>query len=161
MKWKTWIFEALRWIALVTAVVYLAVLFGGDPISNASFSDVSAAVMETVDLENLQQAENRMVKRLYGLDPGSFEGCMLYYPTTNMDAEEVLLIKLTDTAQQETVVEAVQQRLQTQRNAFEGYGVEQFDLLTNHFVLQVQGNYVLFAVGEFSDDALTAFRGAL
>ena len=52
-------------------------------------------------------------------------------------------------------------RLQTQRNTFEGYGVEQFDLLTNHYVLQLQGNYILFAVGDFSADALAAFRGAL
>ena len=161
MKAKTWIFEAVRWITVVAAVVYLLVMFGGSGLSSASFAEVSAAVMETVDTTNMQQAENRMVKRLYGLEPGSFEGCLLYYPTTNMGAEEVLIVKLSDTAQGEPVADAVQQRLQTQRNTFEGYGVEQFDLLTNHYVLQVQGNFVLFAVGEFSTDALAAFRDAL
>ena len=161
MKAKSWIFEGIRWIAVVAAVVYLLVMFGGSGISSASFAEVSAAVMETVDTTNMQQAENRMVKRLYGLEPGSFEGCLLYYPTTNMGAEEVLIVKLSDPAQGELVADAVQQRLQTQRNTFEGYGVEQFDLLTNHYVLQVQGNFVLFAVGEFSGDALSAFRDAL
>ena len=161
MKAKTWIFEAVRWITVVAAVVYLLVMFGGSGISSASFAEVSAAVMETVDTTNMQQAENRMVKRLYGLEPGSFEGCLLYYPTTNMGAEEVLIVKLSDTAQGEPVADAVQQRLQTQRNTFEGYGVEQFDLLTNHYVLQVQGNFALFAVGTFSGDALAAFRNAL
>ena len=73
----------------------------------------------------------------------------------------VVILKLADTSQQEAVVAAAEQRLQTQRNTFEGYGVEQFDLLTNHYVLQVQGNFVLFAVGEFSGDAVTAFRDAL
>ena len=161
MKTKSWLLEAVRWIAAVAVIVYLVVLFGGSGISNAEFSDVSAAVMDAVDTTNLQKAENRMVKRLYGLDPSSFEDCLLYYPTTNMGAEEVLLVKLADTSQQETVAAAVEQRLQTQRNTFEGYGVEQFDLLTNHYVLQVQGNYALFVVGEFSGDALAAFRGAL
>lgn len=161
MKAKSWIFEGIRWIVVVAAVVYLLVMFGGSGISSASFAEVSAAVMETVDTTNMQQAENRMVKRLYGLEPGSFEGCLLYYPTTNMGAEEVLIVKLSDPAQGELVADAVQQRLQTQRNTFEGYGVEQFDLLTNHYVLQVQGNFALFAVGTFSGDALAAFRDAL
>ena len=161
MKAKTWIFEAVRWLAVLALLVSLVLRFGGNGSSNADFQDVSAAVMKTVDTANMQQAENRMVKRLYGLEPGSFEGCLLYYPTTNMGAEEVLIVKLSDTAQGELVADAVQQRLQTQRNTFEGYGVEQFDLLTNHYVLQVQGNFVLFAVGEFSTDALAAFRDAL
>ena len=161
MKAKTWIYEAARWLAAIAVVVYLVVLFGGNTVSSAAFSDVCAAVMDVVDTVNMQEAENRMVKRLYGVDPGSFEGCSLYYPVTNMDAEEVLILKLSDTFQQEAVADAVQQRLQTQRNTFEGYGVEQFDLLTNHYVLQVQGNFALFVVGEFSGDAVTAFRDAL
>ena len=161
MKAKTWIYEAARWLAAIAVVVYLVVLFGGNTVSSAAFSDVCAAVMDVVDTDNMQEAENRMVKRLYGLDPGSFEGCSLYYPVTNMDAEEVLILKLSDTSQQEAVADAVQQRLQTQRNTFEGYGVVQFDLLTNQYVLQVQGNFVLFAVGEFSGDAVAVFGDAL
>lgn len=161
MKLKSILLETGRWIIVLTAVVYLAVLLGGNTVSNADFSQVEQAVVDTVDMTNLQQAENRMVKRLYGLDPGDYEACVLYYPATNMDAEELLLIKLSDTGQQDGVVAAVEQRLQTQRDAFEGYGVEQFDLLTNHYVLQVQGNYALFAVGKFHQDALAAFRDAL
>lgn len=161
MKFKSILLEAGRWIAVLAAMVYLVTLLGGNRVSNAEFSQVSRAVVDTVDMTNLQQAENRMVKRLYGLDPGEYEGCVLYYPATNMDAEELLLIKLSDTSQSEAVAAAVEQRLQTQRNAFEGYGVEQFDLLTNHYVLQIEGNFALFAVGRFHEDALTAFRDAL
>lgn len=161
MKLKALLLEAARWIAVFAAIVYLVVLLGGNKVSNADFSQVSGAVMDAADTANMTKAENRMVKRLYGLEPGDYEGCVLYYPATNMDAEEVLVIKLSELSQQEAVVAAVEQRLQTQRNAFEGYGVEQFDLLSNHYVLQVQGNYVLFAVGTFCDDALTAFRAAL
>lgn len=161
MKAKTWIFEAVRWIAAIAVVVYLVVLFGGNRVSSAEFSDVCAAVMDVVDTSNMQEAENRMVKRLYGLDPSSFAGCMLYYPTTNMGAEEVLILKLADTSQQEAVAAAVEQRLQTQRNTFEGYGVEQFDLLSNNSVIEVRGNYVLFVVNAACADARKAFLGAL
>ena len=158
---KNYIFEGLRWIALVVAIVSLAVMFGGNTLSDADFEDVSAAVLETVDTENMTLAENQMVKRLYGLDPAAFEGCVLYYPTTNMMAEEVLIVKLSDVSQAEAVQQAMEARLQTQKTTFEGYGVEQFDLLTNYCVLEVRGNYALFLVSKNHTDAYEAFLDAL
>ena len=158
---KNYIYEGLRWIALVVAIVSLAVMFGGNALSDADFEDVSAAVLETVDTENMTLAENQMVKRLYGLDPAAFEGCVLYYPTTNMMAEEVLIVKLSDMSQQDMVRAAAEQRLATQKTTFEGYGVEQFDMLSNHSAIEVRGNYVLFVVNANCDAALKAFRKAL
>ena len=161
MKLKSWIFEGIRWVAALAMVICLVSIFGGDPVSNAEFADVSAAVLPEVDTANMQEAESQMIKRLYGLDPVQFEGCVLYYPLTNMDAEELLLIKLKDVSQQETIRAAVDARLQTQKNTFDGYGVEQYDLLTNHAVVEVRGNYVLFVVGQNSDQVRQAFLGAL
>lgn len=158
---KNYIYEGLRWIALVVAIVSLAVMFGDNTLSDAAFEDVSAAVLETVDTENMTLAENQMIKRLYGLDPAAFEGCVLYYPTTNMMAEEVLIVKLSDVSQAEAVQQAMEARLQTQKTTFEGYGVEQFDLLTNYCVLEVRGNYALFLVSKNHTDAYEAFLDAL
>lgn len=161
MKTKSFLFEIARWAAVAAALVYLVGLLGGNPVSNASFEDVSTAVVQTVDTANMVKAENQMVKRLYGLDPAAFEGCLLYYPTTNMMAEEVLIVKLADTQQQEMVQAAMEKRLQTQKNTFEGYGVEQFDLLSNHCVLEVRGNFALFVVSKSCTDAQKAFQDAL
>lgn len=161
MKAKNMVLEAVRWVAVIAAVVYLLVMFGGNTVSSSAFEDVSSAVLETVDTENMVLAENQMVKRLYGIDPAAFEGCVLYYPATNMMAEELLLVKLTDVSQQEAVQAAMQTRLQTQKNTFEGYGVEQFDLLTNYCVLEVRGNYALFVVSKTCTDAQKAFQDAL
>ena len=112
-------------------------------------------------MENMLEADNQMVKRFYGLDPSDYAGCILYYPNTNMMAEEVLIVKLKDVSQQQTVTDAIEARLQTQKNTFEGYGVEQYDLLTNHAVVEVRGNYILFVVSPNAEAARKAFRGAL
>ena len=101
------------------------------------------------------------VKRLYGLNPSDFDGCLLYYPQTNMEAEELLLLKLRDTSQQEAVRAAVEARLETQKTSFDGYGLEQYDLLTNHSILDIRGNYVLFVVHKDAAAVQQAFRGAL
>ena len=161
MKGKQTFFEFARWLAVALALVYLFSMFGGNTASSAKAEDVTAAVTDVLDMSNMVQAENQMIKRLYGIDPASFESCILYYPTTNMGAEELLIVKLSDMSQQDSVRAAVEKRIATQKTTFEGYGVEQFDLLTNHSILEVRGNYILFVVHNSCDDALKAFLKAL
>ena len=161
MRSNAFLYEIGRWAAVIAGLVILLVLFGGNSVSGADPQEVAQAVTDVIDMENMQLADNQMVKRFYGLDPADYEGCVLYYPNTNMMAEEVLIVKLKDLSQQQTVSDAIEARLQTQKNTFEGYGVEQFDLLTNHAVVELRGNYVLFVVSDHAEAARKAFRGAL
>lgn len=161
MRSNAFLYEIGRWAAVIAGLVILLVLFGGNSVSGADPQEVAEAVTSAVDMENMQLADNQMVKRFYGLDPADYEGCILYYPNTNMMAEEVLIVKLKDISQQQTVSDAIAARLQTQKNTFEGYGVEQYDLLTNHAVVELRGNYVLFVVSDHAEAARKAFRGAL
>jgi hypothetical protein len=56
---------------------------------------------------------------------------------------------------------AIENRIQTPKNTFEGYGVEQFAMLTGNSVIDIRGNYVLFVVNTACADAQKAFAGAL
>lgn len=158
---KKLLLEIARWAVALTAVISLAVMFRSAPISDADPNAVREAVTARMDLSNVLEADNQMIRRLYGLDIAAYEGCILYYPATNMGAEELLIVKLADPEQAQTVQSAIEKRLQTQKNTFDGYGVEQYDLLTNHAVVEVRGNYVLFAVGQTSDQVRQAFLDAL
>ena len=161
MRPNTFLYEIARWSAAVAAVISLIWMFGGNTVSNADPAEVAEAVVETIDMENMLEADNQLIKRFYGLDPSSFEGCILYYPTTNMMAEEVLIVKLKDMSQQEQVRTAIEKRIETQKTTFEGYGVEQFELLTNNAVVEVRGNFVLFVVNANSAEAQKAFLKAI
>ena len=158
---KKMIFEIARWAAVLAAVVSLALMFGGDPISDADPAAVQEAVTAQLDMSQVLEGDNQMIKRLYGLDPAAYEACVLYYPGTNMVAEELLIVKLTDVAQQEELRTAIEARLETQKTTFDGYGVEQYDMLTNHAVVEIRGNWVLFAVNANVEAALQAFLDAL
>jgi hypothetical protein len=158
---KNMIYEIARWVVVLVAVVSLIIMFGGNTVSSADPADVEAAVTAQIDMTNMLPGDNQMIKRFYGLDPSQFEACILYYPTTNMMAEELLIVKLSDLSQQEAVRSAVEARIATQKNTFEGYGVEQFDMLTNHCVVEVRGNYILFVVNPSVDAARKAFLKAI
>ncbi len=158
---KTLVYSVLRWLSVA---VILGILIGKgaqNKISSAAFDDVAAAVEPTVVTDSVQKADAQLVKRLYGLDPADYEGLELYAPVSNMDAEELLIIKLKDLSQQEAVSAAVEKRLQTQKRSFDGYGAEQFALLSDSSVIEVRGNYLLFAVSKNSGDAKAAFLRAI
>lgn len=130
-------------------------------ISTAEIDDVSKAVVAELSTDNMQQGDSQMIKRLYGISPDDYEGCVLYYPNTNMDADELLIVKLSDVSQKEALIEAAEKRIDTQKKTFDGYGVEQYALLTDNTVIEARGNYFLLVVSKTSDSAKAAFLGAL
>lgn len=158
---KTLFLEILRWVAVTAAVVFLISVFSQNRISSAAPETVIEAVTSKLDMSEMQEANNRMIKRLYGIDPESFDACVLYYPTTNMGAEELLIVKLSDISQQDAVRQAVEKRLDTQKTSFDGYGADQYDMLTNHSTIEIRGNYILFVVHPASSAAAQAFLSAL
>lgn len=158
---KTMLLEIARWAVALAAVISLVLMFRADPVSTADPVQVTAAVTQELDMSQMLQADNQMLRRLYGLEPSDFDSCVLYYPATNMGAEELLIVKLRDVSQAEAVSAAAQARLETQKTTFDGYGVEQYALLTSHSVLEVRGNYVLFVVHGQAEEALQAFLDAL
>ena len=158
---KALLLEIARWALALAAVICLALMFRSDPVSDADPQAVREAASARMDLTQVLEADNQMIRRLYGLDISAYDACILYYPATNMGAEELLIVKLADPEQASAVRASVEARLQTQKTTFDGYGVEQYDLLTNHAVVEVRGNYVLFVVAPNADDVRQAFLGAL
>lgn len=158
---KSQLYEIVRWVCVALVLALIVVHSLKNRVSGADPSAVVAAVTATVNTEEMQQADAQMIKRLYGINPGDYESCTLYYPTTNMGADELLIVKLKDISQQEALSAAAEARLQTQKTAFDGYGAEQFALLNDHAVIEPRGNYFLFVVSADSEAAAAAFRAAL
>lgn len=157
---RRWLVPAVMLLSVALIGGYLYRLQGQDRISHAKLETVTAAVTEAVDTQAMQAADAQKIKRLYGLNPADYAGVVLYYPVTNMDAEELLLVQLNQLSQQETVEAAVQSRLETQKTSFDGYGAEQTALLEES-VLEVRGNYILFVVHPEAAAARTAFLQTL
>ena len=147
-------------ILIIMLFVYIIWDLSSGGVSDADIESVAEAVVKAADISDPIPAENRMIKRFYGLNPNDYDGALLYAPTDNMDANELFLVKLSDVSQSESVIAAIDERLTTQKKSFEGYGAEQTKLLNDH-VLQVEGNYILYAVGKHAQDARAAFLKSL
>lgn len=150
----------VKYILILLLTIFVMSLLGGGEISNAKMESVAKKVVKAIDTGELSEADNRMVKRLYGLNANDYENVVLYVSDSNMKVEELLIVKLTDTAQSETVETAVDTRLNKQLESFEGYGPEQCKLLKDH-ILDVKGNYILYVVDKKAKAADKAFQKSL
>ena len=157
---KIILLEVLKWLFVAALCVFLYFMLSANRESRAAFSDVQEAVISAADLTPMAEGDNQTFKRLYGLSASDYENVLLYYPTTNMGAEELLLIPLKDLSQQQAVKDAIESRLDTQKKSFDGYGVDQYAMLEKA-VVEVQGNYILLVVANDPAPVRKAFLGAL
>lgn len=146
MKWNTLLLKSIRWITLVLTLALLISYLGGTPSPDIPFDNLENATLPLLAEGAVQPADARMIRRLYGLNPADYEGLTLYYPTTNMGVDELLLVKLKDQSQAETVQNAIASRLAAQKKSFDGYGDEQTYALTHNMYQDFAGVYVLFTV---------------
>ena len=158
--WSVAPFSLMKWAGFYMMAFLLIVLLTGKGISNAPYSSVEEAVLSAADLSIMQKADNQMIRRLYRIDPSTCEGIVLYYPLTNMGAEELLLVKMGDPSQKKEIETAIMDRLQSQKNSFEGYGAAQTDMLSRSIV-NVHGNYALFISAPSPYPVNQAFEKAL
>lgn len=157
---KVQIIGILRIIMVAVLLVFIVRMQLGTKNSNADINDVTQAVISQIDMSSVEESTSQMLKKFYGLNAADYEAVVLYAPVSNMDAEEILIVKLTNNGQSDAVRAAIEKRLETQKNSFDGYGIEQYDLLENH-VLDVQGNYILYIVHADAAKADQAFRDSL
>lgn len=148
-------------IAMVVLLVVITVVsLGGTSVSSRSMSEVAPQVVSLFENERSQESTDRYLKKYYGLNAADYEACVLYFPITNMDAQELLIIKLRDTAQAETVQSAMENRQQTQVGIYEGYAPEQLALCEDA-IIDIQGNFALYVVHEDAARIDEVFRESI
>ncbi len=153
------IINILKYGMVAVIIAYVAVLLarqGGD----APMKEVKKQVVEAMKTEGMESAGTQELKRYYGLNANDFESVVLYIPNDVMGVNELLIVRLKNESQAETVVKAAQKRLDTQTESFEGYGAEQTKLL-KAAMLDNRGMYVFMAVGKNADKAYSAFKKSL
>ena len=160
MTKRAFILRIVSILMVIALVVVIIVYLAGSSGSKKTVSEVAPALISLFDNERSELSQERMFKKHYGLNAQDYAGVILYSPISNMDAEELLLVKLADESQAEELTAAVEARLNSQTNVYEGYAPAQYDLCKNA-VIDLQGNYLLFVIHEDAALIDEAYRKAL
>ena len=99
-------------------------------------------------------------KRIFGLNAEDYEGVEYFKPVSQMDVEELLIVKLKDGQDSADLQDSVKERVSSQLDAFDGYGAAQCALL-NKYILKVKGNVLFYCVSPDAGDYYSKFKKAL
>ncbi len=152
--------RVMKYIALAAVIAFVVLLMLYASGSNRPFEEVSEAVAESLDTEDLTEQNSSGFKRNFGLNPADYAGVMYYSSESNILAHEVLLIRVRGEGQIRQVTEAIERRVESRKNDFEGFVPEEVQLL-EEAVLSVRGSYIFLAVSPEADRYLGAFRDSL
>ena len=146
-------------IAAAVCIILLIVFTGGKRVrDDISLDELKTAAAEVYGSSlNVRDAQDRELKKYYGLNAGDYKDIYLALPASNMDAAEILIIVMNGKEQAGQVKEAMNARLEAQINAFESYGVEQMDLL-NNAVIETEGRYAFFISAKNASDIREALE---
>lgn len=147
----------ISFFLMIIFVAWLTVFRSG---STKSFEEVSQAVQEVIEDEDLVLKDSQALKKYYGLNSAEYEGVLFYTSDFAMSAKEVLLIEVKHDTQVETVKSAIEARIDARIESFEGYAPEQVRLLEEAAYV-VRGKYIFMAVTPEAEDYRQVFEQSL
>lgn len=145
---------------VIALAVVIIVSLSGSNGSTKTVEEVAGQVTGLFENDRSEKSPERMFRKHYGLNAQDYDGVELYSPISNMDAEELLIVKLRDPEQMQELRDAAEVRLQSQTNIYEGYAPAQYELCCNAVFCE-EGNFFLFVIHENADQIEAAFKGAL
>ena len=147
-------------VCVILLAVFIVFISSTDDICDKTVKQVVKPVVKVYDTEGLISIGKKQLKKQLKLDADSFDGYYYYASESVMDVREVLIIKLKDMADADTVLSVLESRVAEKTTLFDGYAPEASALLKSH-VLVSESGFIYYAVGEDASEGLEAFKSSL
>ena len=147
-------------LLLATLLVTTVITAGCGVNNDKSVVQIEASMKQEVKFEKMEKGDSKSLKRFYKLNANDYDGVILYTPKSTMDVNEVLIVKVKDKSQIESVQDSIDSRINYQLQSFSGYGPEQCALVED-YELKTKGDFVFFAIGENAEQIKEAFLDSI
>lgn len=123
-----------------------------------STASIASSIIESFDSNTMVDVTDR-VESYYNFDVNVLEEYAVYVDGSGGFANEVAVLKVKDSTDLEAVNTAVDERIESQKRAFDGYNAKELKKIENNLVI-TKGNYILFTVVDDTVNAEKIFRDA-
>lgn len=154
-----------KYLFYMYAVMLLCGILIGCSGKNEDAKDVPVHTIEerirqAASMEDMEKGDRTRLMKLYRLDEEEVQDFVLYTAESNVEANELAVIKVNQANQAESVKEQIMKRIEAQKVKLKDYRPEQFYLVEKR-VLKVKGQYILFTVSKDAEKIEGAFDKAL
>lgn len=144
--------------------IFLVIIFKGcttfSDTKNISVNNIANEIEVEHDLSSMRKGDSKALKRYYGLNSNDLEEFCLYLPSSTMDVDEVLIVKVKNKKQIESIEDSMEERANKQLESFKDYAPEQANLIENNEIA-VRGNYVIFVISKDAEAIKDKFKEAI
>ena len=144
----------------VIMVIILALLTGcssKDTTSKEpSIDEIDQNINDDVDISNMVESDSDKLEKLYDIDIDKVENFKLYTAKTNIEANELLILKVKNEEDIGDIKEDINDRIESQTNSFKDYLPDEYFLIEKH-VLKSNGNYIIFIISEEAEKIESLF----
>lgn len=139
MKFKYKIYYRL--LAVLVVVVFVG-LYKVLEVKDINISEIRNAIINSTDVSVMDEDDGTKLRKLYGVNKYDLDQFIYYGPKSNMEANEILIIKPKNDSDTEKIEKAITNRINTQSDSFRNYNKEQYEILSNH-ILEKKDGYII------------------
>ena len=144
MKFKYKIYYRL--LAVLVVVVFVGLYKVGE-VKGINISEIRNAIINSTDVSVMDEDDGTKLRKLYGVNKYDLDQFIYYGPKSNMEANEILIIKPKNDSDTEKIEKAITNRINTQSDSFRNYNKEQYEILSNH-ILEKKDGYIILLISK-------------
>ncbi|MBB6715703.1 DUF4358 domain-containing protein [Clostridium gasigenes] len=145
---------------LIQIIIIVVIFIGLYPIvkvRQANMDDIRNSIEKSVSLDRMDMGNEKILKKLYYINIKDLEDFIYYAPKSNMDEDEILVLKVKDEKNIPIIKSQIQKRIDKKSESFKNYRPEKYEIIKNA-VLEDEGQYLIFIISQDSYNIKEAIK---
>lgn len=136
-------------ILMIIVISTFIGLFKVLEIKDVSIEEIRKDIVQSTDVTTMEDDDGTKLKKLYNINKRDVDDYILYAPKSNMEANEILILKAKTQDDLKALKEKVGNRVKSQSDSFENYDKTQFEIISN-YILEEKDNYLILIISKDS-----------
>lgn len=137
------------YILIAAVLIIFIALYQVLKVKDADMDSLRNDLSQIINNELMDVGDSSKLRKLYYISKNEVEDFILYAPKSNMDANEVLVLKGKSEEAIEQLKVKVEGRIKKQSDSFNSYRPEEYDIISNR-VLDIKGKYLVLIISRDS-----------
>lgn len=140
-------FDILQYLIMAALLAFMIIMLTRGNSKVVPMADIEAKMEAIPTVSELTKKDMNDAANVFGFDAAIVNEGIYYRVDDIMNVNELLIVRVEDDDSKEALIDAIDRYLESKTESFDGYGTNQFGLLSNA-VRSEKGQYVFFGVGE-------------
>lgn len=153
-------FDIIQYVIMAALLVFMILMLTAGNSKTVPMSRIKEVMEEIPSVALLTEKDMKDAAKTFGFDASAAEEGIYYSVDDIMNVNELLIVRIDEDAEREKAINAVETYLAEKTASFDGYGTDQFGLLSAAVTTE-KGPYFFFGVSSEVLDWETAFLKAI